>query len=135
MTVTHLSGFHGQWYGSDLVECMYTQQTAYRDLAHCTRPVLLIKAIKIMQCVSRTLNALWFTHFSHHHTKYALIKLDVLNQYLICLLTCTPLKSLLMKLLQANVFQMYFEVLNLWCAFPNRIHLLIFCRQNFKAEI
>lgn len=80
MTVTHLSGLHGQWHCSDLVECMYTQQRAYWDFAHYTRPVLLIKAIKIMQCVSRTVIALWFTHFSHHHTTYTLIKLYVLNQ-------------------------------------------------------
>ena len=80
MAVTHLSGLHCQWYCSDLVECMCTQQTAYQDFAHCTRPVLLIKAIKYMQCLSRTVNALWFTHFSHHHTTYGLIKLDVLNQ-------------------------------------------------------
>ena len=75
MTVKHLSGLHGQWNGSDLVECMYTQQTEYQDFANCTRPVLLIKAIKYMQCASRTVNALWFTHFSHHHTTYALSRL------------------------------------------------------------
>ena len=80
MSVTHVSGLHGQRYGGDLVECMCTQQREYQDFVHCTRPALLIKAIKCMQCVSRTMNALWFTHFSHHHTTYALIKLNVLNQ-------------------------------------------------------
>jgi hypothetical protein len=78
--VTRLGGLHGQRYGSDLLECNCTEQRAYRDFAHCIRLVSLIKAIKYMKCLSHTVNALWFTNFSHHHTTYALIMLNILNQ-------------------------------------------------------